>query len=280
MSRLPAYRDSRMVQNAAAASRLIVTGSSYLSNAMSGGANTFMAKTKPNEKPMTFKPTTHDRVRKIHSFTTGAADFSSKTVGQVGKIAQNVGATLAKRDAKKKQDGSSSKANAPDYKPGLMNKSMIAFSTIADGIAQSGKSILQTGQAATSSMVSHRWGEEAGGVANQLAGGVTNVGLVYIDVTGVSRRAVVKGVVKGMVVGHVKGGGEVVVGAGDGGVVPESDLKASGGVNNENLHAGEPPLVGYGNAAPSPSSYGGSSVGEPYGARSGSGYQAQHDRKR
>ncbi|TKA65609.1 hypothetical protein B0A55_09901, partial [Friedmanniomyces simplex] len=52
-----------------------------------------------------------------------------------------------------------------------------------------------------------------------------NVGLVYIDVTGVSRRAVIKSVAKGMVVGKVRGGGEVVVGGGDGGVVPEEDLK-------------------------------------------------------
>jgi spartin len=41
---------------------------------------------------------------------------------------------------------------------------------------------------------------------------VRNVGLVYIDVTGVSRRAILKSVAKGMVVGEVKGGGRVIVG--------------------------------------------------------------------
>ena len=35
---------------------------------------------------------------------------------------------------------------------------------------------------------------------------------MYIDVTGVSRRAIIKAVGKGMVVGKVKGGGEIVVG--------------------------------------------------------------------
>ena len=44
-----------------------------------------------------------------------------------------------------------------------------------------------------------------------------NVGLVYIDVTGVSRRAILKSVAKGMVVGKVKGGGEIIVGATDNG---------------------------------------------------------------
>ena len=53
----------------------------------------------------------------------------------------------------------------------------------------------------------HKWGEQAGSLAADLAGGVRNVGLVYIDVAGVSRRAVIKSVAKGMVVGKVRGGG-------------------------------------------------------------------------
>jgi spartin len=102
---------------------------------------------------------------------------------------------------------------------------MIAFSTVADGIAYSGKNLLTSSGGAASTMVGHRYGDEAGSIATELAGGVKNVGLVYIDVTGVSRRAVIKSVAKGMVVGKVKGGGEVVVGGGDGGVFPEEDRK-------------------------------------------------------
>merc|ERR1711981_780458 len=43
-----------------------------------------------------------------------------------------------------------------------------------------------------------RWdlGPEAGSMAADLAGGVKNVGLVYVDVTGVSRRAIIKSVDK------------------------------------------------------------------------------------
>jgi spartin len=61
-------------------------------------------------------------------------------------------------------------------------------------------------------MVTHRWGDEAGEMSMHLTSSVKNVGLVYIDVTGVSRRAIIKAVGKGMVVGKVKGGGEIVVG--------------------------------------------------------------------
>jgi spartin len=69
-------------------------------------------------------------------------------------------------------------------------------------------------------MVAHRYGDDARQVGAELARGVKNVGLVYIYVTGVSRHAVIKSVAKGMVVGRVKGGGDIVVGGGDGGVGP------------------------------------------------------------
>ncbi|OCK74512.1 hypothetical protein K432DRAFT_310561 [Lepidopterella palustris CBS 459.81] len=243
LARHPAYRDSSLVQNAAAASRLIVTGSSYISNMLVSGAESFTQKTKPASKPMTFKPTTHEHVRKINTFTTSAAGLSAKTVGQATKIAQNLGATFAGRKAKVGKGMNKDGTVNEEYKPGLMNKSMIAFSTIADGIAYSGKNLLTSGGAAATTVVGHKYGPDAGSIAAELAGGVKNVGLVYIDVTGVSRRAVIKSVARGMVVGHVKGGGEVVVGGGD------------SGVGNSNLGQGQatgaPGVVGFGNAAPS-----------------------------
>ncbi|KAK7523158.1 senescence-associated protein-domain-containing protein [Phyllosticta citriasiana] len=268
MARHPAYQNSSLVQNAAAASRLIVTGSSYVSNMMTTGAEGFMKKTKPNNKPVTFQPATHQRVRKIHDFTSSAASLSAKTVGQATKYAQNLGASISGRTRKDK---------GPDYKPGILNKSMIAFSTVVDGIEASGRSLLQSGSAAATAMVGHKYGEDAGRLTADLSGGVKNVGLVYIDVAGVSRRAVLKSVAKGMVVGRVKGGGEVVVGGGDGGEIPQ-EVKDKAGVSNENLGPGQPGggssepggVVGFGNALPQSGSSG---VGEPLG---GQALQGQH----
>ncbi|KAG9544589.1 hypothetical protein KCU79_g16929, partial [Aureobasidium melanogenum] len=114
------------------------------------------------------------------------------------------------------------------YKPGLLNRSMIAFSTIADGIATSGKHLLEQSGSAATTVVGHRYGAEAGSITSSLAGGVKNVGLVYIDVTGVSRRAVLKSVAKGMVVGKVRNGGQIIVGGGDGGVVEDEDMRKAG----------------------------------------------------
>ena len=223
MARHPAYSKSTMVQQAATASRLIVTTSGQIGNWMTSGAENFTSKTKPNAKPMTFTPAAHERVRRINTFTSGAANISSKTVGRVTDITQNMAASMSGHKKNRPNKGFDEKGNPlteEEYKPGLLNKSMIAFSTVMDGIATSGKSLLTTSGAAASTMVGHKYGDEAGSIATELAGGVKNVGLVYIDVTGVSRRALIKSVAKGMVVGKVRGGGEVVVGGGDGGQVP------------------------------------------------------------
>lgn len=261
MAKHPAYKNSTIVQNAATASRLIVTGSGYLANALNSGAIAFTQKTKPNPKPMTFSPAAQERIRKLNNLTHGAVGLSAATVGQVGKMAQTFGAKLAGR-GEAKNKGSKGEPGE-DFKPGVLNKSLIAFSTIADGIEQSAKHLLASGSAATSTVVSHRYGPEAGKVAGHLAGGVKNVGLVYIDATGVSRKAVIKSVAKGMVVGRMPDGGHIMVGEGDGGQVPAEMRQSVAGGSSSQAREGMQPLVeqpgksqiGFGNASTAPPSY-------------------------
>ncbi|KAL8761098.1 MAG: hypothetical protein Q9184_002749 [Pyrenodesmia sp. 2 TL-2023] len=277
MARHPAYKDSTLVQNAATASRFIVTTTGYLANAMTTGADTFTQKTKPNPKPLTFTPTTQERIRKLNSVTGEAVKLSAKTVGQVTRHAQNVGATLARRDKKKGVD----KDGRPveNYKPGLLNKSMMAFSTIADGIDHASRNLLTSGSTAATQVVGHRYGDDARNVAGSLAGGVKNVGLVYIDAAGVSRRAIVKSVAKGMVIGKAPGGGDLVVGGGDGGAIPLEampDKNSKDSVGTQSLTGSGNPLapgvgqIGFGNAAPTTMSGG---LGEPMGTQTLSGYE-------
>jgi len=200
----PVYADSTIVSTAATASRLIVTMSSHVANALQSGADNFTKRTKPNVVPVTFQPSTHSRVRQLHKFSTTAAEFSASTIGQVSKHAQNIGARVAGRTKERSEKG------VPE-KPGLLNKSLIAFSTIADGIDYATKAVLASGSNAATTVVGHKYGEEARSIAHGLTGSVKNVGLVYVDASGVSRRAIVKGVAKGMVVGKVRGGGDVIV---------------------------------------------------------------------
>ncbi|KAH7031313.1 senescence-associated protein-domain-containing protein [Microdochium trichocladiopsis] len=212
----PAYKKSTLVTKATAVSRLIMTTTNIASTAMASGSDAFIRNTKPLETAMTFQPTTHERVRRIGKFSGDVAGVSAKTVGQVTKVAQNLGAHLSGRG--KGKDPNARRGYGPDgkpldsFKPSLLNKSMMAFSTVADGIDQAARNLMTSATTNATTMVTHRWGDEAGEMSKHLGGSVKNVGLVYIDVTGVSRRAIIKAVGKGMVVGKVKGGGEIVVG--------------------------------------------------------------------
>jgi spartin len=110
-------------------------------------------------------------------------------------------------------------------------------------------------------------------MAGQLTGGVKNVGLVYIDAMGVSRKAVIKSVAKGMVVGRLNGGGDLIVGGGDGGVIPpeavaaakgvdpnkQADMSAAVGVGTQPLTGQGTEPVGFGNEAMAPPAYDGPS---------------------
>src|SRR5687767_4836073 len=102
------------------ASRFIVTASTYVAKALESGADTFTKRTKPIAQPMTFTPATHNRVAKIHNFTTGAAKVSATTLGKVQHHAQNIGAKMAGKN----QDKSEKDKPA---NPGILSKGLIAI---------------------------------------------------------------------------------------------------------------------------------------------------------
>ncbi|EED22214.1 conserved hypothetical protein [Talaromyces stipitatus ATCC 10500] len=241
MARHPAYKDSTIVQTSARASRLIVTGSAYLANKLTTGADSFAQRTKPNPEPLNFSPATQERIRKVHNLSQSAVGLSARTVGSIGRVAQNLGANLARRKDMPKgssRQGYDSNGNPVNIKTGVLNKSLIAFTTLMDGIEEGARTVLNSGSTAATSMIQHRYGPEAGNVASDITRGFRNVGLVYIDATGVSRRAVLKSVARGMIVGRMHNGQQVVVGSGDGGQVPpdgssgKTEYAYYGGSNN------------------------------------------------
>lgn len=211
----PSYKKSTLVNSASKASRLIVTTSDIVSRTLQGQADSFAKNTKPNAKPVTFQPTTHAHIRRINQFSNKAATMSATTVGTIGNFAQNFGAGLSRRKDGAARGYDKEGQVIDTYKPGVLNKSLMAFNTVVDGIEQAGRTLLTGTSSSVTTVVGHKWGAEAGEVSRNLGGGFKNVGLVYIDVTGVSRRAVLKSVAKGMVVGKVKGGGQVIVGGTD-----------------------------------------------------------------
>ncbi|RKF62544.1 putative protein spg20 [Erysiphe neolycopersici] len=214
MAKHPVYKNSAIVSKAALASRFIVTASSQVTKTLQSQADSFTKKTKPNPKPLKFEPATQARIQKAYKLTEDAASLSSLAAGQVQKYAQNIGASMTKRSKSRTRASASLDENKnATYKPGLINKSLVAFSTIADGIDQAGRGLLSGTSTAVTTVVCHKYGPEAGEISRNIGGGVRNCGLIYIDATGVTRRAVLKSVVKGAVIGKLSDGSNVVVGS-------------------------------------------------------------------
>lgn len=210
----PAYKKSSLVSGATRASRLLITTSDYVGKMLQNQADSFTHKTEPVANPVTFTPATQERIRRINHFSSKAAGLSASTVGSITNLTQNLASNIRRKDGKARgydRDGNL----VETYKPGILNKSLMAFNTIVDGAEQAGKSLLTSTSSSVSTVVGHRWGPDAGEAAKHIGGGFKNVGLVYIDVTGVSRRAILKSVAKGMLVGQVKDGGSVYVGGAD-----------------------------------------------------------------
>ncbi|PHH59796.1 hypothetical protein CDD81_2563 [Ophiocordyceps australis] len=234
----PAYRKSTIVNTASRASRLLITTTDYVSKTLQSQADSFTRSTKPVAKPVTFTPTTHAHIRRINTFSNKAADISSATVGSISRVAQNLGAHVSRgKDGRARGYDKDGKV-IENYKPGVLNKSLMAFNTVVDGMEQAGRNLLTSTSSSVTTVVNHRWGAEAGDVSRSLGGGVKNVGLVYIDVTGVSRRAILKSVARGMVVGKVKGGGQVIVGGGDNGQQPQGTGQMTGQMTGQSTGQG------------------------------------------
>ncbi|KAI5819572.1 senescence-associated protein-domain-containing protein [Pyronema omphalodes] len=196
----PKYASSSLVQSASFISHLIITAADVVSNAMTSSAHSYTQKSQPTSKPTTFQPSTLKNFQKVATLTSTAAALTSTAAGKVHSFARNVGATLHK-----------DKDPATRGKPGIIHTGFIAFSAVADAAEDAAKSLLGAGSVAATKVVEHRYGPQAGGLARDVTQGVRNVGLVYIDASGVSRRAVLKGVAKGMIIGKTPDGRAVQV---------------------------------------------------------------------
>jgi len=262
------YSNSTLVQSAASASRFVVTSSSRLGNMMTSQAEQFTQRSAPTNKPVTFSPAAKERARKIHGMTQSGAQISAKTVGSLAKYSQNVAARVTGHGDRK------DKGKPDSYKPGLFNKSLIAFTTVMDGLAESGTRLVTDAGTASTIAVNHKFGADAGEIAATVAGGVRNVSMVYVDVTGVSRKAIIKSVAKGMVIGKVKDKNgkeqDVIVGEGDGGAVPQQYLQqqqgGGSGFNSQSTSGYSTP-AGYG-SKPTPA----------YPSAAGGGYPSDNKR--
>jgi spartin len=186
---------------------MISSGILFTSNAVSKGidssVNWYIKKRPTSELPVKFQPTTLERVRRIHTLSNSAVAVSAKATGFLASAAHSLGSGIRQKLVDDKQ--------RPGKKPSLLNKSLIAFETIADSLDTSTKQLLYTSSNSATNVVRHKYGDDAAQISHGVGSAVRNVGLVYVDARGVTRKALIKGAAKGMLFKAKVGNGDEVI---------------------------------------------------------------------
>lgn len=221
---LEAFKDSRIVQGGNYISGGILYAGDYLGKSLLKGSDWVKTHTAATETDVQFSATTKANVRRIHSYTTHASRVSAKTLGKVAALAERAGGRVL-GGSKKKPSSSSSTSEKPgaagsesesvggkkQKKPGFLTQSAYAVHNVWEALDSAGKGLLRDASYASSAVVQHRYGKEAGALATDLTGSVRNVALVYFDARGVGRTALLKGTIKGGVKARMSDGSTVVL---------------------------------------------------------------------
>lgn len=223
-----------MIRGADVISRTIIKTSEFVGGKIQGAADSYMAKnpaagssgttTPNNEKtddgkahvagkdPVRVGPKTQASVRQIHQWSGQAVQVSSKTTGAILRVAGNVGDKIGQKTGiQRKVHADGTYGPAPTGIRGFINRSLIAANTVLDGIDAGAQTLLYTSGEAASNVVGHKYGEDARQVAEGISRTGKNVFIVYKDIRGVRRSALLKAARSRVMKAKLDDGREVTV---------------------------------------------------------------------
>ncbi|KAF8528187.1 senescence-associated protein-domain-containing protein [Hysterangium stoloniferum] len=228
----PASAEERdaLMQTAGYISRGIVFATSVIASGMTSVSNYYISHSTPSPKAVEFSPRARANMKRIHKISGTAVDVTSKTTGAILQSVEFVANKLAGPSSKPVQrpppslpprDGISTTKSSeapmpvppplPPRKPRLLNRILASTDLLLTTLEHSANTLIVTGTDAVSASLGHKYGTEMG-QASQLTGqSVRNVGLVYVDLRGVGRRALLRKAGKAVVKARM-GGREVVFG--------------------------------------------------------------------
>lgn len=141
--------------------------------------------------------------------------FTRSAVGFIAGKAEQLGSAVANQASgavDKTGIGANGKAGeATKSLKGIFKNTILAVSTVAEGLEKGGKHFLETGRQSTNQVVGHRWGDEARDLTDSITSAGSNVVLVYVDARGVMHRALLKRVGKGALKARMQDGRQVVL---------------------------------------------------------------------
>ncbi|ODV58444.1 senescence-associated domain-containing protein ASCRUDRAFT_10256 [Ascoidea rubescens DSM 1968] len=189
----PIDPNDKIIYTSTLISNGLIYTSSAVSNALHGAASFYINNSKPADEPVHFDPSTKKRVETFTNITSTGRQISSKAVSIVSSAAHSLGAKL------------NEKAGERDInkKPGLIKTGLLAFSTILDGTDIALQNLLHGASTSTTRVIDHKYGNEARDISANIGRGVSSCALIYVDVRGISRRAIIKSVGKGAIIGNI-----------------------------------------------------------------------------
>lgn len=193
--------NDKILATGAGISQFLIYASRAMYSGMESTADWWVKNRPANEKPLVFKDTTKRNLQIASKYTGTGAYYTHKAVKNVSGAASSLGQRLmsSKKDPRD-----------PNKGPGLFSRSLIAFSTVMDGIDESAQTVLQGATSSSTRMIGHSYGKEAENVSAEFGRSLKNCTMIYVDARGISRKAIVRGFGMGAIKGAL-GKGDVVL---------------------------------------------------------------------
>ncbi|GAA5859605.1 hypothetical protein JCM8547_006160 [Rhodosporidiobolus lusitaniae] len=204
----------------------IIIGSQLLARTFESSAGKYVSSRPATQSPMVFSENAKAWTEKGHRVTSKATVYSGKAAQAVGGLAAKVGDRIGKSTGIQSQAG----GPPPTGWRGALASTLTAVNTVADHLEAGGKTILESGSKSASSVVHHKYGAEARGVADNVGGSVKHCALVYIDARGVGRKALLKSVGKSALRAKMADGSEVIL-SNENGELKQIETAATSGGN-------------------------------------------------
>lgn len=247
-----------LIRGADTISRTIIKASEFVGDRITGAADSYMAKRPPagssgtstpnNEKtdagrdPVKIGHKTHAGVRTLHGWSGSAVQVSSKTTGAILRVAGNVGDKIGKTTGiQRKVNPDGTAGPAPTGIRGFVNRSLIAANTVLDGIDAGAQTLLYTSGQAASNVVGHKYGDDARELAEGIGGAGKNVFIVYKDVRGIRRSALLKAARSRVMKAKLDDGREVTIKVDEKGQAVASSVSAPAKTASEKSSSNPPP---------------------------------------
>ncbi|WVQ72507.1 hypothetical protein IAR50_002063 [Cryptococcus sp. DSM 104548] len=87
----------------------------------------------------------------------------------------------------------------PKKKKGLLGRVLLASEVVLTSLEATAHDIINNGTIAASTAAGHKYGRDAGEATALVGGSIKNVAVVYVDIAGVGRRALLKSTAKGVI---------------------------------------------------------------------------------